>query len=218
ALARALKIALDDPMLRTSGSGSGEAWLFSFDPASGRWKDVLKNVPKAYESACLEYLPEEKTVWWHSGKTYRWDPEKREWVVYSMAKGGPWGGAETAYDPEMRQIVATHGLKTWIFKCVEGTWNLVQTNGLDGGCVPLSTFCYDTVARRFVLYTHMKLPGRPEGPRLRLYDQRSNQWYDPAPPGDVPQITNVAGYYDPARNVTVIYNSRETWVYRCKRQ
>ena len=28
---------------------------------------------------------------------------------------------------------------------------------------------------------------------------------------------NVAGYYDTARNVTVIYANRETWVYRCKK-
>ena len=28
---------------------------------------------------------------------------------------------------------------------------------------------------------------------------------------------DLAGYYDPQRNVTVRYNGREVWVYRCQR-
>ena len=39
----------------------------------------------------------------------------------------------------------------------------------------------------------------------------------PAPPAVAPKVGNVAGYYDPARNVTVIYSNSETWVYRAKK-
>ena len=31
-------------------------------------------------------------------------------------------------------------------------------------------------------------------------------------------MCNVAGYYDPLRDVTVIYSNAATWVYRCSRE
>lgn len=216
-LAKALNMDPKDPLFQTYGSGSGEAWLFAFDPATREWKDVLTKVPKSGESLCMEYLPDAKAIWWMSDKTYQRTAATNAWVAYPASKDGPGNGAETAYDPETRQVVATMGLKTCVFSCETGLWRAAQTNALDGGCVPASTFCYDTVAKRFVLYTHMSLPGRPGGARLRLYDHRANQWTDPAPQGDVPKMGTVAGYYDAARNVTVIYNTRETWVYRCRR-
>jgi hypothetical protein len=52
---------------------------------------------------------------------------------------------------------------------------------------------------------------------LWLYDVKENKWTAPAPQGDQPKVTNVAGYYDPARNVTVIYSNAESWVYRGKK-
>lgn len=216
-LAKALNVDAKDPLFRTFGSGGGDAWLFAFDPAVRQWTDVWTGVPKAYESACMEYLPDRRAIWWLSGKTYHCDSATNGWSAYPDAKVGPGAGGETAYDPELRQMVATVGLKTWVFKCDDGTWTAAQTNAMDGGYVPGSTFCYDSTARRFVLYTHMKGNGLPEGPRLRLYDHRENEWNDPAPQGKVPKIGNVAGYYDPARNVTVIYGTRETWVYRSKK-
>ncbi|MHC4916057.1 MAG: hypothetical protein ACYTGB_11265 [Planctomycetota bacterium] len=213
-LAKALNVKADDPLLRTYGSGAGEAWLFTFDPAKRQWGDVLTKVPKAYESACMEYLPDSKTIWWHSGKVYRLNTAGREWIAYAGAGVGPRAGGETAYDPETRKLVSTLGRQTWVFSCDQGNWKLVQDKALDGGCVPTGTFCYDTAARRFVLYTSMKLPGLPAGPRLRLYDIRKNRWSDPDPQGERPKAGNVAGYYDPARNVTVIYSNHATWVYR----
>ncbi len=216
-IARALGLDAADPLLKGSGSGAGEAWLFTFDPARKEWGEVLTKVPKSYESACLEYLPDTKTLWWHSGKTYRLDPARKEWPAYPNAKTNPPASGETAYDPESRKVVATIGQKTWVFSCDEGAWTLAQDNAADGGYVPASTFAYDTTARKFVLYTHMKIAGQPEGARLRLYDLKENKWSDPKPEGELPKVGNVAGYYDPERNVTVIYNAGATWVYRCKR-
>ncbi|HOX05633.1 MAG TPA: hypothetical protein PK280_04450 [Planctomycetota bacterium] len=215
-IAKALGIDPKDPLLNTYGSGPGEAWLFTFDPAKREWGEVLTKVPKSGESCCLEYLPDSKTVWWFSGKVYRLDAAKKEWPAYPAAKPLPNGG-ETAYDPESRKVVATIGQKTWVFSCDEGSWTLAQENADDGGIVPSSTFCYDSTARKFVLYTHMKVAGQPEGARLRFYDLKENKWSDPKPEGALPKIGNVAGYYDPERNVTVIYNAAETWVYRGKK-
>jgi hypothetical protein len=217
-LAKALNMDPKDPLFQTYGSGPGDAWLFAFDPAKREWQDVVTGVPKAGESLCLEYLPDSKLIWWLSDKTYRRGAAANEWVAYpGSANGSAVFGGMTAYDPETRQIVGTAGLKTWVFKCDEGKWSLAQPDAMDGCYVPLGTFCYDTTAKRFVLYTHMKRKDGTAEPRLRLYDHRENKWSDPAPQGELPKIGNVAGYYDPERNVTVFYGDRERWVYRCKR-
>ncbi|MBE7462591.1 MAG: hypothetical protein HS116_03755 [Planctomycetes bacterium] len=215
-LAKALDLDPKDPLLRTYGSGAGEAWLFAFYPETREWKEVIANVPKARESSLLEYLPDSKTIWWASGKTYLYDAPKNEWNPVPL--NGATGGGATAYDPETRKVVASVGLETWVFDCASGVWTKAQAEALDGVIVPHGAFCFDSAAKKFVLYTHLlvkdKLPGAP---RLRLYDARTNQWTDPAPQGPAPAIGNIAGYYDPARNVTVIYSNKETWVYRCKK-
>src|SRR5262249_52426882 len=115
-------------------------------------------------------------------------------------------------------VVVTVGSQTWVFSTDTNTWTLAQENAPDGGYVPVSTFCYDSTAKKFVLYTHLKLKDKPEaGVRLWLYYVKDNKWTAPAPQGDHPKVTNVAGYYDPARNVTVVCSNGETWVYRAKK-
>jgi hypothetical protein len=174
---------------------------------------VLTKLPKAGESSFLEYLPDQKTLWWMSGKTYLYDAGKNEWQPVPI--NGARMGGESAYDPETKKVVATVGLQTWVFSCETNAWTLAQENAPDGGYVPASTFCYDSTAKKFVLYTNLKLKDKPDaGVRLWLYDVKENQWTAPAPQGDGPKVGNVAGYYDPARNVTVVYSNAETWVYR----
>lgn len=215
-LAKAHSLELKDPILQTYGSGAGEAWLLSFDPEAGAWKEVLTKVPKAGESSMLEYLPDQKTLWWCSGKTYLYDTGKKAWQP--VPKDGARLGGLSAYDPESKKVVSVAGLQTWVFSCATNTWALAQENATDGGLVPVSTFCYDSTAQRCVLYTSLKLKDKPDaGPRLWLYDVKENTWTAPAPPDVAPKVGNVAGYYDPARNVTVIYSNGETWVYRAKK-
>ena len=164
----------------------------------------------------LEYLPDRKTLWWMSGKTYLYDAAQKEWKP--VPKDGARLGGESAYDPESKQVVVTLGLQTWVFSTDTNIWTLAQENAPDGGYVPASTFCYDSTAKKFVLYTALKLKDKPDaGVRLWLYDVKENKWTAPAPKGDSPKVTNVAGYYDPARNVTVIYSNGETSVYRAKK-
>ena len=215
-LAKAHGLDVKDPILQTYGSGAGEAWLLSFDPETGEWKEVLAKVPKAGESSALEYLPDQKALWWASGKTYLLDAVKNDWKP--VPKDGVRLGGESAYDPDTKKVVAVQGLQTWVFACDTNAWTLAQEKAPDGGLVPVSTFCYDSTAKRCVLYTSLKLADQPDaGPRLWLYDVQQNQWTAPAPPGAAPKAANVAGYYDPARNVTVIYSNGETWVYRAKK-
>ncbi|MCW8131322.1 MAG: hypothetical protein KIS92_13315 [Planctomycetota bacterium] len=216
-MAKALGLDPKDPLLRVYGSGAGDAWLFAFYPESGQWKEVYTQVPKAYESSCMEYLPEARTIWWNSGQTYLFDAAAKAWKA--QPKGGPGAGAESVYDPDTKQVIATAGLTTWVYSCAQNAWTLAQKDAPDGGCVPVSTFCYDSTARQCVLYTGLTVKTKPEltGMRLWLYDVKANAWTRPEPRGETPKVGNIAGYYDPERNVTVIYSNGETWVYRCKK-
>jgi hypothetical protein len=131
---------------------------------------------------------------------------------------GPGLGGETACDPESRTVVAVVGRQTWVFSCETNEWTLAQAEAPVGGRVPESTFCWDSVAQRFVLVTHFQQSDPAQtGPRTWLYDRPNNRWTPSAAQGDRPAVSGLAGYYDPARNVTLIYSDRETWVYRAKR-
>lgn len=214
-LAEAVGLKHDGPELRLSGSGPGQAWVFTFDPATRQWGDVLTKVPKAYESSQLEYLPDRKTLWLHSGKTYLYDAAKREWPT--IAKDGPGQAVVSAYDPNSRTIVAA-GKRAFVYSCDKQTWSArAELPDGDSAWVPASLMFFDTNAKQFVLCT--MTVQKKETPPLRVwhYDLKSDTWSRQPQQGDVPTSTRLAGYYDPARNVTVVYSGREVWVYRSKR-
>lgn len=216
-IASALKIDPQSPILRGSGSGPGEAWVFEFDPATKKWLDVLTDVPKSYESSQLEYLSKQKTLWLHSGRTYFLDSGRENWE--SNTKGFNSNGAVSAYDPESNNVVLVVGTKTLVYDVAKRTWTVAVENGPDAIHIPHGTFCYDSVAKKFVLFTNTKARDKSlTGSRLWLFDLKSKTWTDSKPSGGCPQLRGVAGYYDVARNVTVIYSNRETWVYRGMKQ
>lgn len=214
-LAKALGIEETDPVLKGCGSGAGEAWVFTFYPETRQWREVLTKAPKAYESSQLEYIPHLKALWLSSGATYLLAEGKTtEWAM--LAKSGLPGGALTAYDPESKCVVAVVGGATYTFSFAGNAWSKAHDNS-PGAVVPHSVFCYDTAAKRFILYTHLAPKGEAaRRPQLWVCDPSGNRWTEPAPTGEMPAGGGM-GYYDPARNVTVIYGNRETWVYRCQR-
>lgn len=213
-LIKAFNLDPKDPIMEGAGSGGGVAWIFSFYPETREWKEVRK-IPKAYEGSCLEYLPDTKTVWWNSHKTYHYDTAKGEWVDYNSKPSCGVNHGHTAYEPETRKVVAKVGAETWVFDISTSQWTRMKENDPCMAKIPLSTFCYDSVAKKFVLYTYIGANGKSAEPCLWLYDLAKNEWSDPKPQGEVPKVGNVAGYYDVTRNVTVIYSNAETWVYRC---
>jgi hypothetical protein len=215
-LAAALKIDPQSLVLRGSGSGPGEAWVFEFDPVSKKWLDVIRKVPKAYESSQMEYLSRHKALWLHSGRTYVQDSKAKTWVPHTKSFNS--NGAVSAYDPESDMVVLMVGSKTLVYDCANHSWTVTVENGPDSIHIPRGTFCYDSVAKKFVLFTNTKSQIEShKGSRMWLYDLESKTWTDPTPADGCPQLTGVAGYYDTARNVTVIYSNHETWVYRAKK-
>lgn len=215
-LAEAVGLKENGPILRLSGSGPGQAWVFTFDPQTRQWQEVLTGVPKAYESSQLEYLPDRKALWLHSGKTYEYEAAKREWQT--TAKDGPRADVTSAYDPDSRTIVAA-GLKAYVYSCDKQKW----TSGAeipegDSAFLPQALLCFDSAARRFVLTSVVALKNK-EAPPVRIwhYELKTDTWSRQAQLGDIPTSKRLAGYYDPARNAMVVYSGHDIWVYRSKR-
>ena len=121
AIATALDLDPKAQILRDSGSGPGEACVFTFYPQTREWKEVMSNAPKAYESSELEYLADRKTLWLHSGQTYVFD-DKGKWKATAPAKAGPQSGGLTACDPRTHTIVSIRGETTYIYSTADDRW------------------------------------------------------------------------------------------------
>ena len=190
------------------------AYIWSFDPAARKWDGVQTGVPRCAAPA-MEFVPGLQALWLRSGSdAYLCDRKGERWTWQPLAKGQAGYGTVSAYDPHSKTIVVVDAKKTSTFSLAAREWKLVQPDPPIGGRDATCFFYYDPVARLFVLYTRVKPGG------LWLYDLEANRWIDPKPKGDVPPPGrgHMTGYYDPARNVTVYYNGREVWLYRCKRE
>jgi len=180
---------------------AGGAHAFVFDPAARKW-DAWKDAPNAYMSSQLEYIPDRKALWLKSGNTYLCETgEAGNWKDLGAA-GGPANGALSAYDPESKTIVAVLSKNTYAYSFSNNQWKVIQDGKSPDAVVPESTFCYDSVAKRFVLYS-----GRAT-PHLWLFDLARNEWTAPDDKGVIQSAIagSAAGYFDEARGVTVLYS------------
>jgi hypothetical protein len=197
------------------------SYIWTFDPVARKWDDVQTDVAGG-EGAILLYVDHLKTVWVKSagGPTALYDRGKRAWNPLAKCPVGY--GSVGAYDPDTKAVVVINASRnektpettyqTYRYSFDADQWATVQEQAPAGGRDASCHFHYDTVARRFVLITNAAEP------RLWLYDPAKNEWTDPKPQGDIPPKGRLAGYYDPERNVTVNYDGKDIWVYRCKRR
>ena len=215
-LIKALGLQVKDRELRRPGG----ACVFTFSPEQAAWKEVFTGAPMAYEASNLEYLPDRKQFWLHSGSTYLCDPALSEWKPTVMAGPRPVNGGISAYDQDSGSIVDVRGSDAWIYSCVKNAWTKqgVLPDG-DSAISPESVMFFDSTARRFVVITKVAVKDKDLPPvRVLLYDPKADRWSRPALQGDIPPKSAGAGYYDPARNVTIFCDGLSgVWVYRCQK-
>lgn len=213
-ISKAFKIDPKDNLLKGSGSGRGEAWLFEFDPESRKWTKVLKGAPKNMESSQLEYLPDSDSYFLFSYYPYLLGADRKEWAKLKGKMAS--NGAVSAYDQKSKNVVLVVKNTTWIFDANNKSLKKVFT-GNDTAAVPNTTFCYDKFAEKFIMITQTKNKTKNlKVKRLNIYDLKTNLWTSPETKGDVLGGGAMACYYDVALNVTVLYTNAATWVYRCK--
>jgi hypothetical protein len=191
-------------------------YWWTYDPYTGKGEMLTDGIPPGWEGDSLEYIPDQKKVWSSQG-TRLYDPDKKS-TLDLKAKGKATGVGEVvaAYDPESKTIVMLSQNKTNVYSFATNEWKVAQDNAIASGMDMRSFFCYDLVARKFVLNTIDKGPKGENKPGLYLYDLARNEWTEAKPQGDAAPNFG-GGYYDPERNVTVSYTGREVYVYRGKK-
>lgn len=211
-LAETYNLDLKGDILKGSGSGSGEAWIFEFDPEKRAWTNVLTGAPKNYESSQLEYISKNDSYFLASHYIYTLNAEKKNWDKKEFKIKS--SGAVSAYEPVENKIVIVSSVSTFVYDVATNALKQVSTDN-DRAVVPLSTFCYDLSAKKFVLITSVENKEKGlTGNRLSLYDLETNKWTSPTPQGELPGNGPFASYYDANLNVVVFYNNRATWVYK----
>ena len=178
----------------------GGALLFQFDPEKRKW-EPWKDVPFASETAPLEYLPDRRVLWIRSGKSYLLDDSKNSELIDLKESGdGPGSGCLTAYDPESKMIVAVRGKNTYSYSITSNQWQLLHNGTGPYGVIPKSSFCYDSISKKFILVTSETTPC------LWVFDLKKNEWSNPVTSGDIPVPGSFICYFDPVHNVTVLYS------------
>ena len=177
-----------------------ESLLFQFDPEKRKW-EPWKDVPYSSETAPLEYIPDQKSLWLRFGKSYMLDESKNKELIDLKESGnGPGLGYLTAYDPESKVIVAVQGKNTFSFSFATNQWQLLHNGTGPYGIIPKSSFCYDSISKKFILVTSETTPC------LWVFDLKKNEWSNPVTSGDIPVPGSFICYFDPVHNVTVLYS------------
>jgi len=203
--------------------GPDGIYVWGFDAAKRKWtqaeflvdwKGPGNTVGGRQESGILEYIPDTQGLWFGGyGGALRRDPTTNRWTRIDNASRTY--GAVGVYDHDTKTVIAVHNARTLGRTLDEKGWQtLVEKSpatGNDGNC----TLFYDPVAKKVVMFSAAAQPN------LWLYDVAENVWTDPRPQGYPPcdvSAERMIVYYDLARNVLVYYDSREIWVYRCRRR
>ncbi len=198
-------------------------YAWSFDPAKRHWThaEFLVNwkrpgntIGGRQESGILEYLPDQKTLWFAGwGGALLRDSKTRTWKQQPESSRSY--GAVGAYDEHAKAIIAIRNNATVAYSSNTGQQETRIPTGPAKGNDASCTLHYDPVTKQTIMFTVATKPN------LWLYDAAQNKWTDPKPKGDMP--TKVSGermmvYFDAARNVLVYYDSLVVWVYRCERR
>jgi hypothetical protein len=216
--------------------------MYMYDPAAGRWRRQIGEGPFPYMrgmGGSLTYIPDiKKTVWYcaaqnvspndfamwaYDAETNRWEDLKpnggkgiRELV--HVTGEAPTGEVQMAYSSKHKRLVAVSQAGTWAYDIVGNEWRKMCEDQENKAHDAVTVFVYDSNADVFLL---LNAPDRWGSERvLRAYSLETNKWQTITPKGTMvtrPKYCGNAGYYDPAHNVLVVYNSTpRVWVYRHK--
>ena len=218
--------------------------VWTYEPAARRWaKQVVAegtpHPPLRGMGATLQYIPDlEKSIFYvavhnvapAAMEMWAYDAQANVWEevrpnggksVDELVKSGsaPQEEVQVAYSPKHKRLVALAGSKAWTYDVVRNEWAFLCDDAETQGFHARSVFVYDTVGNAFLLIQ----PGPETQSRKRSpYMVRqlligTGKWHTVAPQGPPPRKGTwwpPAGYYDPAHNVLVTYNTEEMWVYR----
>lgn len=197
--------------------------LWAFDPESRKWTAIKtpKPYPVAPYGAMLEWVPEFGGAIWHMNNwrmkaTWLFDPSAMRWTDLrangnraAFAAQAPSRELVGYHDPARQLVIARQAATTYHFDTAKAAWSKRNENkdvprGYDGHNV----FYHDPVSGHGLL---VDLPSKS----LWSYDPESQDWKMLTPDGDpMPNGKKMLAYMDQARNVLVVVDDVQVWVFR----
>jgi len=218
--------------------------LYLFDGSQGRWSRQLGPEPRPYlrgMGGSLIYIPEwRKTIWYCAAQNvtpndfamWTYDGVANAWTrlrpnggrsirtLVHTDKVAPGSEVQMAYSPRHGKIVAVKGRDTFVYDLKTNAWSKAVTDTRNYAHDATTVFDYDGTADAFILINSPKGHYGTER-EVRAFRLQTMKWE--TLPVEGPDINKrpyrgQAGYYDPAFNVFVVYDSGlQMWVYRVKK-
>lgn len=209
--------------------------LWSYYPGTNTWKPlgVGQKLMNPDNASLLCYIPElHATISYGKGsgyKTYLWDNRKDQWSLFCDRPSvgqGPGDEMISCYDTKNKVVIAVsadqRGGGTYHFDPAKKTW--IMTTIYEAGKMPnahdsSSIIGSDPKTGTCILFTNDK---KTFG--FWSYDVVEKKWAKLIPKGDMPLEVidprkGYNGYFDPARNVFILFKDagREVRAYRFKK-
>ncbi len=224
-----------DPQLRVllwlMPNGPHDPPMWGFYPQERRWEPVLYHGPRPSRggAGAMEYIEDMGGVVWHNNTSrargMRLFPSDEN-IVRNLAPNDanlrdnpnfPGAQAILSYDPEHRILVALWSKKTYHYEVDKNAWSLILDEPDDSESSPSghyghAAFGYDPVGKVHLRYD----VNTPDS--VWAYDVEKQEWERKRVDGPAGPTGNIIGYMDPARNVLVINDRRDVWVYRYKNE
>lgn len=210
---------------------------------TGRWARQLGGDPRPYlrgMGGSLTYIPDwQKTIWYCAAQNvspndfamWTYDAVANVWAdlkpnggksIRSLVhtdKVAPSSEVQMAYSSKHRALVAVLGPDTFVYDLDKNEWSKAVTDPRNQAHDAVTVFAYDSANDLFLLLNTPE--GRYAKPReVRAFSLVTRTWETlPINGPDIDKLPyrGVAGYYDPAHNVFVVYDSgSQVWVYRVK--
>ncbi len=203
--------------------------LWAFSPATGEWSLLRTEppVPQVPPGAMLEFVPElEGAIWhmnnWQMRATWLYKVDENQWIKLAASEKSNNFQAQAPsrelvgyHDPVRKQVIAHQGRGTFHFDTNTRTWTKVyetpdedKSTSVPDGHDAKNVFYYDPASGNGLLIDF--------GSRsLWSYDPDRIEWKKLTPEGDpLPSGRRMLAYFDQARNVLVVIDDLQVWVYR----
>ena len=205
--------------------------LWAFFPAERKWRPILSQQPypkRVGLAGSLEYIPELRgSLWYHRNDgTWLFDSRTSGWRNLEPEMNGltaiGWIENVMCYDAKNNVLIAHRGndegderlldKRTYHYDVAANAWTkVIEKRDGPVGHDARTLFNYDPVGEVGLLFERQRR-------KLWAYSVTGRQWTELTPQGAaIPAWRRAIGYLDPARNVLVVNQGKQTWVYRYKR-
>lgn len=207
--------------------------LWAFYPAERKWQPIVSKDPyprRVGLAGSLEYIPDlHGSIWYQrDAGTWRFDSKTNGWKDLQPNMNGlsAIGGIENVmcYDAKNKVLIAHRGndanhpeprlavKRTYHYDVAANAWTkVVEDKGGPVGHDARTLFYYDPVGEVGLLFERQCM-------KMWAYSVTEKKWTELMPKGTpIPEWKRAIGYHDPARNVFVVTQGKDAWVYRYKR-